>query len=618
MTTTHLSPVRTGVRYAIDLVRERVLADRDAPAVDDGVTRLTYGQLWDAAGRLARRLAPAGDDRVEVPVGVVLPRSAALVVAVVAAHRAGRAYLPLDPSLPPERQRRILATAEVRTVLTEADVDLVPGADPVDDAGPDVLPDDLAYVVFTSGSTGEPKGVLIDQRNLAYLVEVDHALFGRSPADRVALVASPGFDASVWEIWPTLAAGGSLVVVAQDVVLDPARLRAFLLDRDVTVAFVPTVLAERLLALPWPATGCRLRLLLTGGDRLVRRPAPGLPFVLVNNYGPSEASVFVASGPVAPDGDGPPSIGRPVPGTRIHLLTDDLVPVPRGDVGELYLSGPGVGQGYLGRPDLAAERFLPDPFGAEPGAVMYRTGDLGRWGDDGIEFAGRVDDQVQVRGQRVEPGEIAAELLRQPGISAAHVMVCPTDRADDAHLVAYVVGDATDPAQVRRGLAQVVPAGWLPRHVVAVERIPMTANGKVDVPLLPQAHDTVTAAPAFIGAADGTEQAVAECWRQVLGLPHIDPDVGFFEAGGHSLHLAEVQALLAARLGVELPLTTLFEHPTIRSLAARVRTATAGAGDAALDEPSARRRGSREGRAARLRQVRAEQVTSWGGSTDDR
>jgi amino acid adenylation domain-containing protein len=619
-------------------VRARAHRSPGRTAVEDGTTRLTYGQLWRAAGDLALRLGSA--EPPDVPIGILLPRSAELIAAVVASHRAGRAYLPMDPTLPLARIRKILHLAGVRTVfvgkdagLTQAlsahvrviSVDSPSGSQglPTDaDTDPATADDDLAYVIYTSGSAGEPKGVMIDQHNLGYLVAVDHRLFDRNHTDRVALTASPGFDASVWEIWPTLAAGASLTVVPQDVLLDPPRLQRFLLERAISVSFVPTVLAERLMGLPWPRDDCPLRLLLTGGDRLVRRPSPDLPFLVVNNYGPTEATVLVTSGPVTPHGDGAPSIGHPIPGSRVYLLDEDLNAVTAGHTGELFLSGPGVGRGYLGGLELSAERFLPDPFCGIPGSVMYRTGDLGRWAEHGLEFVGRVDDQVQIRGQRIEPGEVAAELVRQPGVAAAHVLVGGGDQPDDTHLVAYVVGATTspDPTDLRRRLVEVLPGSWLPRHIIPIEQIPLTPNGKVDVTALRAVRHpsaTTTAAPTPT-PSDPTEQLVAACWSEVLGIQQVDPDLGFFEAGGHSLQLAEVQAQLMARLGVDLPLTALFEHATIRALTTHLRErsdlrvapppapAQAVAWGTAT-ESLARHNRSRKARAARLRQARAEQ-----------
>ena len=276
------------------------------------------------------------------------------------------------------------------------------------------LPEDLAYVVYTSGSTGRPKGVLVEHAGLSNLVEWHRAAFDLSAQDRCTQIASPGFDAAVWEIWPSLPSGAAIHIVPEHLRTDPVRLRDWLVAEGITVSFLPTPLAEGVIGLTWPERPA-LRYLLTGGDALTRRPRPDLEFTVVNNYGLSETAVVATSGAVAPDGDGAPSIGRPIAGVETEVVDERLQPVEPGGAGELLLGGVGIARGYLNRPELTAERFLNDPRGRR-----YRTGDRVRVRSDGeIEFLGRLDDQLSVRGFRVEPGEIAAALNSHPAIEAS-------------------------------------------------------------------------------------------------------------------------------------------------------------------------------------------------------
>ncbi|HEX2095199.1 MAG TPA: amino acid adenylation domain-containing protein, partial [Longimicrobiaceae bacterium] len=389
----------------------------DAPAVVSGDGVLTYAELDRRANRLAHHLRARGVGP-ESPVGVCLERSADLTIAVLAVLKAGGAYLPLDPAYPPERLAFMVRDSGARLVVTrrallarlpgEAEavcLDAAMGGAGID-AAPVVplAPGSLAYVIYTSGSTGTPKGVMVSHGALAHLVAWHVRAFGVVPGDRATLVASPSFDAAVWETWPYLAQGAALHPLPEEDRLAPESLQAFLLDRGITLCFVPTPLAEGLLALPWPRETA-LRALLTGGDALRVRPRAGLPFTLVNNYGPTEGTVVSTSGEVQVGGAAVPSIGRPIDRVRARVLDAHGSPVPVGVPGELYVGGDGVARGYVGRPELTAERFVPDPYSAEPGGRLYRTGDRVRWRRDGeLEFLGRTDAQVKIRGYRIEPG----------------------------------------------------------------------------------------------------------------------------------------------------------------------------------------------------------------------
>ena len=429
-------------------VEARARVDPDALAVAAGAARLSYAALDRRANQLAWRLRRlgAGPGRV---VAVCLERSAELVVAELAVLKTGAAYLPLDPSHPDERLLYMLEDAGVTAVVAEERFRARLGdrAPFVSAGSPDLAadsdaplevpvgPEDLAYVIYTSGSTGRPKGVEVPHRGLANLVGWHRARYEPGPGDRATLVASPAFDASVWETWPYLAAGASLHVPAEEDRLAPERLLAWLAAEGITHAFLPTPLAEAVLREPLPPLA--LRVLLTGGDRLHRLERPLPPFELVNHYGPTESSVVATAGTVAAEGFGDPPIGRPIDGLSAWVLDRSLRPVPVGVPGELYVGGAGLARGYRGRPELTAERFVPSPF--EAGERLYRTGDLVRWDADGaLEFLGRNDEQVKVRGHRVELGEIEAALRAAPGVEDAAVGA-GADASGETRLVAYVV-----------------------------------------------------------------------------------------------------------------------------------------------------------------------------------
>ena len=442
----------------------------EAIAVVSAHGRLTHGELHRRAGRLACRLRALGvgpDDAV----GLYVPRSAEMVIGALAALKAGAAYVPLDPAYPMERLAFIVRECGMPVILAAgeiaADAGWTAGAQvvridqeidqenngslPATSASWPVPQQSLAYVIHTSGSTGRPKGVEVSRAGLANLVRWHLRTYGVGERDRATLVASPGFDAAVWEIWPYLAVGASLHVPDEETRLLPAKLLAWLASERITLCFLPTPLAEQLLDLAADLLppGLSLRALLTGGDRLLRVPRRALPFALVNHYGPTESSVVATWAPVTVPGDGlPPSIGRPVDGVAGHVLDRFLDLVPAGVPGELAIGGAGLARGYLGRPDLTAERFVPDPFSSAGGRI-YRTGDRVRQMPDGrLDFLGRIDHQVKLRGVRIELGEIEGVLARHPEVGEAVVVLRESESAD-RRLVAYVVPrPGTTPASV--------------------------------------------------------------------------------------------------------------------------------------------------------------------------
>lgn len=567
--------------------------DRVAVAGPD--TTLTYGELDDRADRLAAVLqaAGAGDGSC---VAVLLPRSARYVLAAAAVMKAGAAYLPLDPATPADRVEYILGDAGTAVVLTDralggsvpqgpwSVIDLDEPRSPIPapprPADPRTGPDSLAYVIYTSGSTGRPKGVEITHANLAHLVDWHNAEFGVTSDDRASQVAGLGFDAAVWEMWPPLVAGAALHVADDRTHRSPQLLQDWLVDRQITVAFAPTLLAEQLMAAEWPECTA-LRTLLTGAERLNRRPLPGLPFTVVNNYGPTECTVVATSGTVAPEGDHPgaPSIGRPIPGTLALLLDEALRPVGEGEPGELVLAGPHVGRGYRHDPERTAERFVA--VRTEDGALVraYRTGDrVQRLADGRLVFLGRLDDQVKIRGYRIEPAEITSWLTRLPGVAAATMTVLGDEPGPEGtgerELVAYVVpsgAEAPSAADVRAFLAAQLPDYMVPAHVVTLDALPTTPNGKLDRAALPR--PAVAEAPAAQPAGESTADVqvwLGELIAGLLNLPEVGVDDNIFLLGGHSMLAMQVVSRVRQRYGVKLTLRQLFRGPTVSAIAAEV------------------------------------------------
>ncbi len=423
-------------------------------------------------------------------------------------------------------------------------------------------------MVYTSGSTGQPKGVLVDHASLGNLVAWHVGAFDLDFADRCTQIASPGFDAVIWEIWPALAVGASLHVVPEELRTDPIGLRDWLVAKGVTVSFIPTAVAEGLIGLSWPQNA-PLRYLLTGGDALGRRPPIELPFAVVNNYGLSETTVVATSGVVDPKGDGPPSIGRAIEGVVAEVVDERLQPVAPGMAGELVIGGVAVASGYLGRPELTAERFL-----GEGVDRRYRTGDLVRQRPDGaFDFLGRLDDQLSIRGYRVEPGEVTAVLNAHPAIAASIVVGVGATSAQ-RQLVAYVVGNGEvqpDHFEIIEYLRGSLPEYLVPGRYVWLEALPLTPHGKVDRAALPALVDE----PSSGSEGDRplrtpTEAKIEAVLTELLDVPEVGPEENFFLLGGHSMLGAQLIVRLETLFDVELSLRYLFDHPTLGEIAAAV------------------------------------------------
>jgi amino acid adenylation domain-containing protein len=576
-----------------ELIVERARETPDALALAGAGRSLTYRQLDLGADRLASRLRRLGAGP-ETRIGVVMERSPEMVVALLATLKAGAAYVPLDPTHPRQRLLGQLEDAwsgsPVRLLLTDGSAGpllpadalvLRPGEESDQDAvsvdAPSVplLPGNAAYLIYTSGSTASPKGAVVSHRSLMGLVSWHLSAYGTGPADRATQLAAPGFDAAVWEIWSCLAAGASLHIPDEAIRTSPVALIQWLAAERITLSFLPTPLAEAALGEIWPA-GMALRRLLTGGDRLHRGPRPGLPFTVYNHYGPTEGTVVTTSAPAAPEVDRPP-IGWPIANTSVHVLDHWLRPVPIGVAGELAVSGVGLARGYWSRPDLTAERFLPDPYGAEPGARLYRTGDLVRRRPRGdIEFLGRIDQQVKVRGLRIELGEIEAALTAHPAVrEAVVVLALAAGAAGGERLVAYVVPREEERTggerELRAWLENRLPQPMVPASFVVLAALPLTPNGKIDRRALPAPEAPSLAIDA--APRGPIAEILAGIWAEVLGVSRVSAEDNFFELGGNSLLAMRAVSRLRNALHCDIPIRTLFDGPTVTALARRVEGA---------------------------------------------
>lgn len=552
---------------------------------------MTYSALVANADEVAATLAEAGVDS-GMAVGICIERSIERVVAMLGTLRAGAAFLPLDPDWPLERIRRVLDDAGAPVVVADPRFAAALAMPNRRVLGSRLKPrrgvrtksfaalhgDTLAYVIYTSGSSGEPKGVEITHSNLANLVGWHRETFAISAVDRTSWVAGLGFDASVWEVFPYLAAGAEIRIPEEPMRLSAERLRRWLIDESISIAFAPTPLAEAMIRMAWP-THTTLRILLTGGDTLHVWPKPGLPFKLVNNYGPTECTVVATSGVVTPQAEasGLPAIGRPIANTRIRILGREGRPTRPGEIGEIYVAGAGVGRGYRNRPSHTAERFVTL---SEPGKAMeryYRTGDLGCWTTDGeIAFHGRSDDQLKIRGHRIEPDEISAALSGHPSL-AQSAIIAEGDGVD-RRLVAYIVScteKVPSGRELRDFLATRLPDYMLPTVFVRVAALPLSPNGKLDRAALPRpAPENILPSTGYRAPETPVEARIAAIVEELLGISGVGVDDNFFLLGGHSLLGTQLVLRVRDAFGTKLTLRDLFEAPTVKNLAARVeRTA---------------------------------------------
>jgi amino acid adenylation domain-containing protein len=579
------------------LFAARAAGTPDAPALTFAGETLPYAELDRRANRLAHHLRAlgAGPERL---VGLCVERSLETVVGILAVLKAGAAYLPLDPAYPEERLAYMLEDSGASIVLTTSDLSgkLTGGttlvrldADaeaiarrPSDPPSVDVDPSALAYVIYTSGSTGRPKGVEVTHASVVRLFLATDRWFGFGADDVWTLFHSYAFDFSVWEIWGALLYGGRLVVVPWVVSRSPEELHALLERERVTVLNqTPSAFRQLIRVNEEAARDLALRVVIFGGEALdpaslrgwVERRGDESPR-LVNMYGITETTVHVTYRPITADdvraGSASP-IGVPIPDLSVHVLDARGEPLPVGVVGEMHVGGAGVARGYLRRPELTAQRFVPDPFSSDPAARLYRSGDLARRLPDGsLEFQGRADDQVKVRGFRIELGEIESVLLEHPAVREA-VVLARGAGADDRRLYAWVVPSAeVTSADLRAHLLERLPDYMVPAAFVPLDRLPLTRNGKVDRRALPEPEADAAAGADYVAPRTPTEEVLAGVWAGLLGRERVGATDGFFELGGHSLLATRVVSRLREDFGVEVPVRAVFEHPTLGALAAEI------------------------------------------------
>ncbi|KAA2252836.1 amino acid adenylation domain-containing protein [Solihabitans fulvus] len=614
---------RTAVDYPRDALVHELFeqwADRtpQAPALLWEETGYTYAELDRRANQLAHYLRELGAGR-ETRIGLHFGYSAEWVVSALATLKVGAAYVPLDPSYPADRLAMMCRSADVEILLSHVGagespetpgvrrvlVDSEPAiADqPGDRLATEVRPDQLAYVMFTSGSTGRPKGIAVSHRNIVRTVRgITYTRF--APGDSVAQGSNISFDATTLETWGALLNGARLVGLRKSDLLEPQRLRAQLVENEIDMMFLPAALMKQLVA-EAPATFASLRYFQSGGEQADyhthrRIIANGVPENLINPYGPTETTVNATAyrtNDLTDDEQHVP-IGFPLANTTCYVLDQYWQPVPAGVVGELFIGGDGVSRGYLGQPGLTAEKFVPDPYGEAAGARMYRTGDLARYRADGaIEFLGRADRQIKIRGFRVEPGEVEAAVLLSGQVKEVSVQV-GDDAGGDHQLVAYLVPSAPDPdlAGLREFMREQVPSYMVPALYVPVPSLPLNANGKLDIRALAEFAPSASAQaePAQSEQAEpstATEGRLDALMTGVLALTGMGVHDDFFRAGGDSLKAVALVTRARTMFRLDIPLSAVFRNPTVASLAAeidRLRAAPAAPAQPVRSRPEAK------------------------------
>jgi amino acid adenylation domain-containing protein len=567
------------------LIERAVEAWPDNVAISTDVEALTYRSLHRRTERFAGYLVERGVSRGDA-VAICFSRSIEWIIAALGIMRAGAAYIPVDIDWPEVRLRHVLTDSGAKLIVCRDGLIsrlniAVQGIDPFRDAeeindsrhyaADKSRMDDLAYMIYTSGSSGMPKAVEITHENLSDLVSWHKEAFSINRHDRVSHVTTLSFDAAGWEIWPNLSAGATVCMPKERVRISPESMKEWILNERITVAFVPTSYATPLMTASWPSH-TSLRLLLTGGDVLQKAPPAGLPFDVYNNYGPTECTVVATSSRLEPNSGATPPIGRPRKGASIYLLDGDGRLVSDGECGEIYIGGSCVGRGYRNLPELTACHFLPDPFAPEPGHRMFRTGDFGaRQADGQIRFVGRIDRQVKLNGKRVELDEVGAALARHPSVEFALVIIENTTE-DRKRLVAYfqlkehIQDVSTKDLSVH--LCKILPKFMVPEIFHRVHEVPLSINGKVDVGAL----SSLSKARALLRTDSDNSTAAVELEllsviRGLLRDDRIAPRDEFFLAGGDSLFGTALIVSLQSKFGVYLTFDQLFEAGTVERLA---------------------------------------------------
>ncbi|MBE9185474.1 amino acid adenylation domain-containing protein [Microcoleus sp. LEGE 07076] len=585
------------------LFEERAQQHPEAVALTFEAQHLTYKELNSKANQLAGYLQKQGVG-AEVLVGLCADRSIDLIVGMLAILKAGGAYLPLDPSYPRDRLNLMLEDAQVKVLLIQdklsenfrdfsnsvikcdRDSERI-AQESTENPINQVKTDNLAYVIYTSGSTGKPKGVAVTHKAVNRLV-INTNYIKIEPGDKIAQASNASFDAATFEIWGALLNGAQLVGISTNITLSPHDLALELHQQNITVLFLTTALFQQIARI-LPQAFNSLRCLLFGGEavdvRWVKKVLKQNPTTqLIHVYGPTENTTFSAYYCVqdVPETATSIPIGRPIANTEIYLLDADLQPVAIGVAGQLYLGGDGLARGYLNRPDLTAAAFIPNPFSNKPGSYLYKTGDLGRyWVDGNIEFLGRIDDQVKIRGYRIELGEIEAALCQHPQVREA-VVIVREDIPDDKHLVAYVIPDGIKEkseihnlksSELRQFLKQKLPGYMVPATYAVLESLPLTPNGKVDRRVLPQIDtNSEDITENHVAPRTDIEEVLCKIWAKVLGKQQVSIYDNFFELGGHSLLATQLISRIRDALQLELPVSNLFESPTVASLAKYIET----------------------------------------------
>ncbi|MCR0999547.1 non-ribosomal peptide synthetase [Serratia rubidaea] len=568
--------------HVLDAFIQQVSTSPTHPAIIDKDNKnISYQQLDDLSNRLCALLQRRG-----VGPGSLVPllaqRTPQLIIGMLAIAKAGAAYIPLDSSYPEQRIKYIIEQSRSPIILSDHEnnneknqydsvklinIDTISDEIVLTRQPIDIPQDALAYVIFTSGTTGTPKGVMVEHLSLWNIVRWHNRQFAMDADCRTTLNAGIGFDVAQWEIWSALTSGAALCLPAEEQRLQPAALLQFFADRRLTHAFVPTVLVPDVVRADKPAR-LALRYLFTAGEKLAPLDPTPLGCPLIDYYGPTEATIFATCNPLTCAADAATaSIGRPVTDTEIFILDEQLQPVSGDAPGELFISGSCLARGYLHNPQLSAEKFL-QPAGFN-GKRLYRSGDRARWLADGrIQYLGRLDDQVKIRGNRIELGEIESVIMQTPGVSAAVAVVTEPEHAADKKIVACLVADAAQPDlldAVKARLKKTLPSYFLPADYLLLPRLPLNANGKTDKAAL-LTHYAASRTTAGNALPDAAQEQVAAVWRELLALNAIGADDNFFDIGGHSLLAARLAEAIGQRLGVKTYVRDIYEFPTVAAL----------------------------------------------------